>query len=106
MRISRISSVAYATEDNASEEKTARAMVFDRRSWLACANDIGFPTNHRFSRFASTIVLGARLASSIGGRCLGWNVADWQREVEDRTATGARFFDACRCGAKILVEAV
>ena len=57
--MSRISSVAYATEDNASDEKTARATAFDRRSWLACANDIGFPTNHRFSRFAFTILLGA-----------------------------------------------
>src|SRR6266852_4477984 len=58
MRISRISSVAYATEDIASDEKTARAMIFDSRSWLACAKDIGLPTIHRFSRFAFTVLLG------------------------------------------------
>jgi len=31
----RISSVAYATEDKASEEKTARATSLERRWWAA-----------------------------------------------------------------------
>src|ERR1700730_10825200 len=41
----KISSVAYATEDNASEEKTARADVRDSRSCRAWAVASGDPTN-------------------------------------------------------------
>src|SRR4029434_8752842 len=44
-RTSSTSSVAYATEDSASEEKTARADVFESRSCLACAVASGDPTN-------------------------------------------------------------
>src|SRR5260370_19565063 len=42
--MSRISSVAYATEESASEEKTASADVFESRSWRACAVARGLPT--------------------------------------------------------------
>ena len=43
-RMSRISSVAYATEESASEEKTASAEVLVSRSWRACAVARGLPT--------------------------------------------------------------
>src|SRR5262249_46659504 len=42
-RMSRISSVAYATEESASEEKTASADVFESRSWRARALGGGVP---------------------------------------------------------------
>src|SRR3984893_4000832 len=58
----RISSVAYATEDSASDENTASATVLDRRSWCACARDIGLPTTHRFSRLASIVLLETSVA--------------------------------------------
>src|SRR5215813_11490743 len=48
-RTSRISSVAYATDERASEENTASATVFDSRSWCAWARDIGAPTRTRLS---------------------------------------------------------
>ena len=44
----RISSVAYATDDRASEEKTARATGFERRSCGAWAVAFGSPTRKRF----------------------------------------------------------
>src|SRR5215472_9422697 len=44
-RMRRISSVAYATEDSASDEKTARAAVLESRSWRACAVARGLPTS-------------------------------------------------------------
>ena len=40
-----LSSVAYATEESASDEKTARAEVRERRSCRACAVASGDPTN-------------------------------------------------------------
>jgi hypothetical protein len=50
--------VAYATEESASDEKTARAEVRERRSCRACAVASGDPTNSFltaviFSRAAS-----------------------------------------------------
>src|SRR3990170_4798912 len=55
-RISRISSVEYATEDSASEEKTARATDLERRSCRACASGIGAPTSRRFSRLVFMVL--------------------------------------------------
>jgi len=45
----RISSVAYATEDSASDEKTAKAIRFERRSWTACAVLRGSPNSQRLN---------------------------------------------------------
>ncbi len=44
IRTSRISSVAYATEDRASEAKTARALTLESRSWISSAVGRGGPT--------------------------------------------------------------
>ena len=44
-----ISSVAYATDDSASEERTARPVTFDSRSWWARCDGIGFPTTKRLT---------------------------------------------------------
>ena len=46
---SRISSVAYAVDDSASEAKTASAVGLERRSCRDCAVGRGVPTNSRFS---------------------------------------------------------
>src|SRR2546422_9592069 len=48
LRTSRISSVAYATDDSASEEKTARAMGIRRRSSRNRSVSSGLPRSHRF----------------------------------------------------------
>src|SRR5205814_5264751 len=45
----RMKSVAYATDDNASEESTARPVTRERRSWCAMLEGIGWPTSSRFS---------------------------------------------------------
>ena len=44
----RISSVAYAVEEMASEANTGRAMIFRRRWWRSSADGIGRPTRIRF----------------------------------------------------------
>jgi hypothetical protein len=49
---SRISSVAYAVEESASEEKTARAVFFVRRSCDASSVLSALPTNSRFTAVA------------------------------------------------------
>jgi len=46
---SKISSVAYAVEESASEEKTASAVFFDNRSCIACSVLFGLPTRKRLS---------------------------------------------------------
>jgi hypothetical protein len=48
IKTSRISSVAYATDDSGSDANTARPTGLLSRSWRACASGIGGPTNHRF----------------------------------------------------------
>src|SRR6266851_3317724 len=45
----RISSVAYAVEESASDEKTARAVFFVSRSCVKRAVLIGLPTSRRFN---------------------------------------------------------
>src|SRR5438128_3033218 len=50
MSTRRISSVAYATDDNGSEAKTASATALPSRSWRACASGIGGPTSRRLIR--------------------------------------------------------
>src|SRR3989475_12570274 len=76
MSTRRISSVAYATEESASEEKTARATRFESRSWRAWAKGIGRPTTQRFSRLAfmaaaSGTPRGGAGASALGRALLG-----------------------------------
>src|SRR5262245_18677823 len=48
LRTSRISSVAYATDDRASEENTARAIGTRRRSSRKRSVSNGVPTSQRF----------------------------------------------------------
>src|SRR5438132_6243469 len=48
-RTSMISSVAYATDDNASEAKTGRARIFGRSWWWASSLANGRPRISRFS---------------------------------------------------------
>ena len=54
-RIRRISSVAYATDDIASEEKTASATVLESRSCRAWASGMGAPTIRRFRMLISML---------------------------------------------------
>src|SRR5437899_1486597 len=54
IRTRRISSVAYATEESASEAKTASAVVLPRRSCRCCAVGSGVPTKSRFRRCRRT----------------------------------------------------
>ena len=44
IKVRTISSVAYATEERASEDSTASPVVFDRRSWCARCEGMGRPT--------------------------------------------------------------
>ena len=55
-RMSSTSSVAYATDDIASEEKTASATVLRSRSCRACASGMGRPTR---TRLRSATLIGA-----------------------------------------------
>src|SRR5690242_11049329 len=43
----RMKSVAYATDDSASEESTASPVTRERRSWCARLDGIGLPTRRR-----------------------------------------------------------
>src|ERR1700675_4380073 len=57
MRTSKISSVAYATDERASDEKIARAATFERRSWGASAVLRGVPMSFRFNVESGTSLL-------------------------------------------------
>src|SRR5215472_8697539 len=65
-----ISSVAYATEESASEEKTASATRFESRSWRAWASGIGRPTTQRFSRLAFMAAGSGAAGGESGGSAL------------------------------------
>src|SRR5262245_33430041 len=56
-RTSRISSVAYATEESASEAKTASAVGLSRRSWRDCAVARGVPSSRRLRRRIGTAAI-------------------------------------------------
>ena len=58
-RMRRISSVAYAEEDKASEEKTASAFVLESRSWIRSAVASGLPKRMRRAS-AKTLPAGLR----------------------------------------------
>src|SRR5215217_4302205 len=47
--VARMKSVAYATDDSASDDNTARPVTRDRRSWCARWEGIGLPTRRRLS---------------------------------------------------------
>src|SRR5262249_52493361 len=49
-RMRRISSVAYALDERASEAKTARPVARPRRSWTSWAVGIGWPSSARLTR--------------------------------------------------------
>src|SRR5262245_14290119 len=87
---SRISSVAYATEDMASEEKTASATVLVRRSCRAWASDIGAPTSQRFSRLAFMLGRGRRRSSTPGGDSAGSPDLRWTRQLDVQNRRGDR----------------
>src|SRR6266850_1628740 len=85
-RMRRISSVAYATDDRASEEKTASAMRLLRRSCRACASGIGGPTSRRFSkvtRMDPTSMLRRAAADASMGRDFLWNFYGAHRCLDD-----------------------
>src|SRR6266852_3867283 len=47
-RVTMMKSVAYATDESASDDSTARPVTRDRRSCCACEDGIRFPTRSRF----------------------------------------------------------
>src|SRR5687767_4972594 len=57
MRTRRISSVAYATDESASDAKTASAIALPRRSCRDCAVGSGVPTKRRLSRCRRTAAI-------------------------------------------------
>src|SRR5262249_44731127 len=70
VRTSRISSVAYATDDRGSEANTASATVLFRRSCRACASGIGAPSSRRLTR-TSRIPFDRLYARAEPSRSLG-----------------------------------
>src|SRR5262249_3664755 len=90
-RMSRISSVAYATEDSASDEKTARRTVLESRSCRGWAGDEGRPTSQRLpgDRGAPTSQRFTRLVfnASASGRAPGEPGAG-HLHLEDRRGDG------------------
>src|SRR6185503_20152619 len=54
MSVARMKSVAYATEDSASDDSTARPVTRDRRSWCARCDGIGLPRRRRLSENAES----------------------------------------------------
>src|SRR4029077_5338981 len=65
--VARMKSVAYATDDSASDERTASPVTRDRRSWCARLDGIGLPTRKRFRENADSSDIRA-LGRSIQGR--------------------------------------
>src|SRR6185295_16599834 len=60
--VARMKSVAYATDDRASDDSTARPVTRVRRSWCARCEGIGCPTRRRWSEnvdASSTCSVGA-----------------------------------------------
>src|SRR5215510_10108686 len=53
--VERMKSVAYATEDSASDERTARPVTRERRSWCAMLEGIGLPTRSRLREKAESL---------------------------------------------------
>src|SRR5205809_7765641 len=72
MSTRRISSVAYATDDNGSEANTASATALPSRSWRGWASGMGGPTSRRLSR-----VIRIRLTTLPVLGCAGTPVADF-----------------------------
>src|SRR6059058_3466255 len=69
--VARMKSVAYATDDSASDDSTARPVTRDRRSWCARWEGIGLPSSSRFrptnpESFATNPILYPDLARLVG----------------------------------------
>src|SRR5712691_7413229 len=111
MSTSRISSVAYATDDNGSEAKTASATALPSRSWRAWESGIGAPTSTRLiasTCMAVTILPAARLPAECGSiflhRFYAWRPsldaalaahgASSDHEDDDRCALARKQFPA------------
>ena len=63
---SRISSVAYALDESASDEKTASALIFGRRCSSRCSDEIGAPTaTLRMRRQTRSPVVRGAVARSV-----------------------------------------
>src|SRR5262245_31837773 len=100
MSTSRISSVAYATEDRGSEANTARATVLLRRSCRACASGIGLPTTRRFTRASrmastSTLILSVMAGTASPGflRVFNGAGADLDARLRPQVASWSRCLD-------------
>src|SRR5581483_12065040 len=85
-RMRKISSVAYAEDDNASDEKTASAFVLERRSWASWALASGRPTRNQRS-LAHSLLSAPRGAKTLSratsvsddaSRNVSWN-GRWMR---------------------------
>src|SRR5215831_14786953 len=87
-RTSRISSVAYAVEESASEEKTASAVFFVNRSCAKRAVLIGLPSSRRF-RDAIVYAL-SRTAQSRAKNATAWLTN--RPTVATHATRGARYF--------------
>src|SRR5437763_5074072 len=71
----RISSVAYATDESASEERTARPVTRERRSCWARCDGIGFPTTNRLN-CESSPSSGTTYLPTAGG--VSWRARGWK----------------------------
>src|SRR6266702_7964167 len=83
IRATRMASVAYATDEIASEERTARALNLVRRSCSDCAVAIGAPINRRFRR--SHTVRGACVTLVASSKPIPTLLNDDLRDTSQRT---------------------
>ena len=81
-RTNSISSVAYATDERASEEKTASATIFDRRSRLARTVAGGMPISHRLINTVPLLTAGSEFHLS------SEDVSGWRRATDTTSRTG------------------
>src|SRR5947207_9189651 len=66
--VARMKSVAYATDDSASDDNTARPVTRDRRSWCARCDGIGWPTRKRLRENADCSAIRAPRREGVQGR--------------------------------------
>ena len=81
-RTNSISSVAYATDERASEEKTASATIFDRRSRLARTVARGMPISHRLINTVPLLTAGSEFHLS------SEDVSGWRHATDTTSRTG------------------
>src|SRR3954453_12280387 len=97
-RTSNISSVAYAVEDNASDENTARATFFVSRSSIACSVLSALPTSTRLIR--------AKKLIRDGGRKSGPAPKETTRAIGDSRLIGRCAFMRFLAGAAALAQSL